>query len=120
MMVVKRIVLVAFSVTGFGSAFLAPAGAVGFTCPDTIATAMDTDTAVRVSLLRCGLGNRRASPTPASAPQKMATKATRLATTEFIDAATHSVGWAGVGLVTTERSKGHPRSSLSRFKDAAA
>jgi hypothetical protein len=40
LMVVKRIVLVTFSVAEFGSAFLAPAGAAGFTCPDTIATAM--------------------------------------------------------------------------------
>jgi hypothetical protein len=41
MMVVKQVVLVALvAVAGFESAFLAPAGAAGFTCPDTIATVM--------------------------------------------------------------------------------
>jgi hypothetical protein len=41
MKVVKRVVLVALvSVAGLGGAFLAPAGAAGFACPDTTAAAM--------------------------------------------------------------------------------
>ena len=47
-------------------------------------TAMDTDTAVRVSALRCGSGRRLASHTPPKALPKIATNAAKLTRTEFI------------------------------------